>query len=168
MEEGGEGYLLPVDYDPGKPQTRLSATALWGHLEHARKQGAQVIVVLDACHAGAFKLPREIERKAEENHVLFVAATSKPATAKGGRGSFTHALLEAFGDIANVDARFGAVTVQTAMIHAQGRVRQERGGQAPAAPARRREVPVALASQRNERAVHFFWQTEDLTPMCSL
>jgi hypothetical protein len=81
-----------------------------------------VIVVLDACHAGAFKLPQEIERQAEKSHVLFVASTSASSTAKGGGGSFTRALLEAFRDAAYVDWRFGAVTVQSAAIHAQSAV----------------------------------------------
>jgi WD40 repeat protein len=110
--EAGESFLLPVDHDGARLSPRLSLTALWGSL--AASRAGQVVVVLDACRGGAFKLPAAIEKQAEARRALFLTCG-----APGGR-SLTRAILDAMRDPAHADARIGAVTVRSAFLHAGG------------------------------------------------
>jgi Caspase domain len=115
--EGGEGYLLPTDYKKSEPYRRLSASTLWGFIEASK--ASQIVVILDACRAGAFLLPDAVVRKARDKRVMFLTSTSHGGAKDTSRGGpFTQALVEALGRQESVDPHHHAVTVYKAFLHA--------------------------------------------------
>ncbi|APR74943.1 High-affnity carbon uptake protein Hat/HatR [Minicystis rosea] len=114
LVEHGESYLLPVDHDRAIASSRLSLSSLWSFIE--RSPAAQIVVVLDACRDGAFKIPAAIEKLAESKRTLFLTCGASSAQ----QGSLTRTLLDAMRDPARIDARLGAVTMRTAFVHAAG------------------------------------------------
>lgn len=88
-----------------------------------------MLVVLDACRAGAFALPdgfgQELDRNARIGVVTSASAGSEATETPQG-GVFTQALIEALVDPRNVDAERRAVTLGLAFNHAQRRTYAQR------------------------------------------
>lgn len=120
--EGNEGFLLPVDHVPGKKEGRLSASALWAMIEASPAE--RVVVILDACRAGAFLFPESLAGRIDGSSkaVAFLSSTSAstttPDTTAGG--PFTQALAGALKLVKNIDASVGAVTLGKAFYAAAG------------------------------------------------
>lgn len=109
-----QGYLLPVDAVPGDLGGALSAKDLWTFIRTSK--AARVLVVLDACRAGGFILPSEVQREAlAGGRAAFLTATSASNASDTPRGgAFTRALIRALARSDIMDPQFFAVTTQTA------------------------------------------------------
>ena len=114
--ENGEGFLVPIDH-AANPSDRVSATALWKLLARPDTRAKRIVVVVDACHGGAFSAPEAVKRDARANdRILFVVASSAGATARGGKSSFTQLFADAVEDAKSppLDPQRRAVTIATA------------------------------------------------------
>ncbi len=121
---GREGYLLPVDANPGQVGSALSATELWTMIRGSKAE--RILVVLDACRAAKFVVPEAVEREIRESHkVAFLTATSLGAKGSSAGGAFTQALLSMLGREDKVDRRFFAVTAQRAFYGAADSVPEQ-------------------------------------------
>ncbi|WP_438037785.1 caspase family protein [Sorangium sp. So ce128] len=159
LDQRGEGFLLPVDYDPARPadpRNALPAARLFQAI--ARSKAGRVLVILDAGRAGAFSLPEDlgVEHDHSERIGVVTAASAGSDAAETPRGGvFTQALVGAWTDPAAVDPEREAVTLGLAFNRAQGRTYAQRprlfGGldTLPLAwPVRgAAEAPAAMASE---------------------
>lgn len=118
--DAGGGFLIPVDYTAAQPDRRISARQLWNWI--TQSPAKQIVVILDACYAGAFSLPRNIDSAAQhQQRVLFVVSASAGSVVQGS-DTFSAAFTRAMKDPSKVDRRVGAVTVQSAFLAAQAAV----------------------------------------------
>ena len=124
--EGNDGFLLPQDYRPGtsmRESGALSSSVLWKAARNSR--AAQIVIILDACRAGAFSLPEtlgdDLDRDARIGLVLAASAGSDSyETDKGGL--FTQAFAKALRDPERLDVERKAVTLGRAYNYAAGLV----------------------------------------------
>ncbi|WP_437675462.1 caspase family protein [Sorangium sp. So ce131] len=129
LTDKGEGYLLPIDYQPGALRSALSARELWEAIRAS--SAARILVVLDACRTGSFVLPESVGLEAERlsgrqegKRVGLIAATSSASfgsstadTTSGG--VFTQQLLGALRSTAHANPLTGAVTARAAKFAAE-------------------------------------------------
>lgn len=138
---GEEGYLLPVDGDPDRPE--LSAIPMDEVKKMGRRVNARhIFVAIDSCFSG-FAITRsagdgppsdaDLAAALEEPVVQVMTAGRKgqQAAEEGGHGLFTRRLLEGLGGLADRDGR-GFVTVTQLAAWLGPRVtRDSEGRQSP-------------------------------------
>jgi hypothetical protein len=134
---GEEGYLLPVDGDPDRPE--LTAIPM----DEVRKLGRRVnarhvFVAIDSCFSGfaisraagdATQTDADLIAALEEPVVQVMTAGRKgqQAAEESGHGLFTRRLLEGLGGLADRDRR-GFVTVTQLAAWLSPRVTRDSGG----------------------------------------
>ncbi|WP_441292824.1 caspase family protein [Sorangium sp. KYC3313] len=130
LDQRGEGFLLPIDFDPARPaepRNALPAARLFQAI--AASKAGRVLVILDAGRAGAFSLPEDlgVEHDHSERIGVVIAASAGSDAAETPRGGvFTQALAEAWTDPAAVDPEREAVTLGLAFNRAQDRTYAQR------------------------------------------
>jgi WD40 repeat protein len=124
LADGREGYLLPVDYRAEQPHAgALSASALWKAA--LASKAARVVIVLDACRAGGFRLPETLGDDLENNDrigLVLAASAGNDSYESPQGGRFTQAFVDALRDPANLDYDSGAVQLGKAYVSASGAV----------------------------------------------
>lgn len=130
LDQRGEGFLLPIDYDPARPadpRNALPAARLFQAI--AASKAGRVLVILDAGRAGGFSLPKDlgVEHDHSERVGVVTSASSGSDAAETLRGGvFTQALVGAWTDPAAVDPEREAVTLGLAFNRALGRTHAQR------------------------------------------
>ncbi|HET7541112.1 MAG TPA: caspase family protein [Polyangiaceae bacterium] len=126
--QNGDAYLYPVAAKGASDPLSgsISTSTLWSMIGHCKAK--QVLVILDACQAGAFTLPGNIGQAmqaatgAPPTAVLAATAGSAQETAQGGR--FTAALVRALGNYKGADNE-GRVKALDAFAYVLGEVREQ-------------------------------------------
>jgi hypothetical protein len=134
---GEEGYLIPVDGDPKRPE--LTAIPM----DEVRKMGKrvnakQIFFAIDSCFSG-FALTRDISPEAVQDadllaalqepvvQVLTAGRKGQKAVEDEGHGLFTKRLLDGLRGLADRDRR-GFVTVTQLAVWVSPRVTRDSGG----------------------------------------
>jgi uncharacterized caspase-like protein len=114
----GGWFFLPSDFDPANPhQTGLPAEVLRARLAETVRRGANVVLVIDACHAGAVGIQ-------EPGVVVFASSLPGQFSYESpvrGNGIFTCALLEALRGRADANGD-GVITLAEADAYVSARV----------------------------------------------
>jgi caspase domain-containing protein len=130
----GAWYFAPHDYDPLRPEeTGVSDHEILARLAALIRDGRQVVLVLDACHAGQVYHCAErqglfapAKKGGPDRGGLILLAAANPSQfsidGKSG-GLFSRALLEGLNGIADQDED-GVVTIREVRRYLNHRVRQ--------------------------------------------
>jgi hypothetical protein len=116
----GGWFFLPHDFDPADPEgTALSKKLLDSYLYRLAESRVNVLLILDACHAGAMTL-------GEPRYAVLAGCRPDQLCREPpelANGAFTRAILEGLQGEADAN-RDGIVTLEELQAYVQGRLRQ--------------------------------------------
>jgi hypothetical protein len=129
-QRGAGWFFLPTDYDPNqKVATSVADARIISWAERLMQQGKQVVLIVDACHAGGLRHSARglLSRRPVPGHgglILMVSSMASQTSADlGAYSAFARAVGEALSGKADLDGD-GFVTLQEVRRYAHDRVHE--------------------------------------------